>query len=358
MVVLEDVETAPLSPMVMVTSTSPALGHIPESTTETLLDSEDATFRSERTYAFDSMASASSMTSGSSMGSQCFQCTILRERLAQANQQHDQMPLLFADLVSKHNDLIDDHEKLREDPDWRCSEELQQALVALHANNPHHFRVEVVTMVRSHPSMFDILEAAKIEDIAPDYLYPFHEFAAYFTEKEGSIHNEQLLRLMFDDMQKYDDRHVKLETVHQWMSTIPEQKSEDDAVHVDAVQKDNDDAKSGDGDGDGGARDRKMNVLKLKVEVLELEKADLDFKLNEKQQELDKVVESAMARYEEMERKYNALLEKMDEDDDDAPDERGSDRAGDRRRRGRRMKKQLQDEESGTCSMWPTFKDY
>jgi len=340
----QPVDAAPLSPMVSVQASSPrALGHIPESTSAS---AETVQYRSERTEAFDSMASASSMTSASTMDSENFQIAILRERLAEANHRHDQMALLYADLVAEHNHLLDDHEKLKaEDPDWRVSPELQQALIELYAKNPHQWRVDIVTMVQAHPSRFNILDAAKTEDIASDYLYPFNEFASHFRNKEGSIHNEELLRLMFDDMQKYDDKHVKLETISQWMNTIPQN---------DKAKRVNEDAKDGNEDQE---RDRKMNVLKLRIEVLELEKADLDFKLKEKTKELDNVMESTMARYEEMERKYKALLQELDEDDD-ALNERGNDRARNRRRRGKRMKEQLKDEESGTCSMWPTFKDY
>jgi len=262
----------------------------------------------------------------------CSQCDALRDRLLEANQKHDQLALLFADLVSKHNDLIEDHEALAAEESishWKCSSELQQSLVKLHGKNKDQWRSNIVTMVQAYPAKFEILNVAKTEDT--DYLYSFGEFASYFKETEGSIHNEQLLKLMFDDMEKYDAKHVKLEHINQWLSTAPLISNTP-------------------ADGNG----TEIEAFKSKIETLEQEKADLDSKLTTKTKELEFAVE----KYKELESKYNDLLEEVDEQYDDESDQSNSDR----KRRNGRIRKRMQDEEAGgVCSLFPTlstFKDY
>merc|ERR1719295_1205993 len=257
----------------------------------------------------------------------CSECDALRERLIEANQKHDQLALLFADLVSKHNDLIEDHEQSAAEEEishWKCSSELQHSLVKLHGKNKDQWRSNIVTMVQAYPAKFGILNVAKRED--PDCLYSFGEFASYFKETEGSIHNEQLLRLMFDDMEKYDAKHVKLEHINQWLSTAPLIG----AFHTD--------------------RNTEIEAYKSRVEILEQEKADLDAKLTTKTKELEFAIET----YKELEAKYNELLEEADDEYVDSDKSKGS-----RKRRGGAWKKRLADEEAGgVCSFFPTFKDY
>lgn len=176
-----------------------------------------------------------------------------------------------------------------EDHNWNCSDEHQQSLVDLHGKDKEYWHTAVVTTVQAHPSKFDILEVVKTED--NDYLYSFNEFAAHFKDKEGSIKDDQLLRLMFDDMEKYDEKHVKLQSIGQWFST----------AHVPVLSESVD------------AADSEMTTaMRSKIEALEQENADLDSKLNAKTQELEVVKsekESVQARFEEMESKYKALLE-------------------------------------------------
>ena len=213
-----------------------------------------------------------------------------------------------------------------EDPEWNCAEEQQQALVELHGKNSSQWHFDIVTMVQAHPSKFEILNAAKTEDT--DYLYSFGEFASYFKGKEGSIHNEQLLRLMFDDMEKYDGNHVKLGQIDQWLTNAPEM-IDGDTANVDAT------------DGD---------EYKSRINGLEQENKDLNSKLDAKTKELEKI----KSQFEEMQLKYRELLEEF-EDEDVGSDESKTDRS----RRGRAMRKRLQDEEAGgVCSMFPAFKDY
>lgn len=255
--------------------------------------------------------------------SKCPRCDALGQLLVQSNHKHDALALQFA----------------TEDPEWECSEQLQLALVQLHEKDPKEWHIDIVTMVHAHPSKFEILNVLEMEEDSQK-LYTFDEFAEIFKEREGSIHNEQLLRLMFDSMDHSDADHVTSEAIDRFINSRITNNVSCMTENV---------------------------AFKLKIAELEQEKLDLQSKLDTKTTELDvsrsqteyealeRKYEELESKYNELESKHNALIEELSDEEEEA----GSSVQSDRTERGRAIRKKLDDEDTGGgfCSYW-SLKDH
>ena len=107
---------------------------------------------------------------------------------------------------------------MEQDAHWECSADEQQALVRLHATSKRTWRRDIVEMMRLHPGKFSILNVGTTDD--GERLYTFDEFAAHFKGHKGSIGNEELLRLMYDDMDHVNATQIKFTAIHRWYCTI------------------------------------------------------------------------------------------------------------------------------------------
>jgi len=116
----------------------------------------------------------------------------------------------------------------KEDYDWICTDERQQELIALFATSHHKWHNEIASMVQSHPSKFEVLNIGTAHDGGHDpaaITFTFDEFSSHFKGRPGTIHNDQLLRMIYDDVERRlkaesgsDSVVVKLIDIHLWLN--------------------------------------------------------------------------------------------------------------------------------------------
>eukprot|EP01084_Bolivina_argentea_P185006 319054_1 len=107
----------------------------------------------------------------------------------------------------------------KDDDNWECSVEMQEKLIKLHSTNKKKWKTDITKMMRDHPSKFSILTVGVKDD--GDNLYTFEEFSSHF---ESSINNKQLLKLIYNDINHYDDTHIKFIAITNWVNDVKLQK--------------------------------------------------------------------------------------------------------------------------------------
>lgn len=99
--------------------------------------------------------------------------------------------------------------------EWECTAEMQKDLIKLHKQNKKKWHTQIATMIREHPDKFSILTVGVEDD--GDNLYSFEEFKDHF---KGAMDNENLLKLIYDDMDHVEDDAIKFIAIHRWMNEV------------------------------------------------------------------------------------------------------------------------------------------